>query len=146
MPRKPTDTIQLKLRFDERLRRRIEQAAARNDLSMNAEIVARLERSFDKEDVNEVIAKTVEVAGKTWIDFMAERIKRGEPYEVVSTSPRLEKVLNWAKRNPEHSEAIRFLKLHHEHVQWQLGALRQPRMDDEIDRLEQIIKQRKEEE
>jgi hypothetical protein len=44
--RKPTDQVQLKLRFDERLRRQLEREAARNDRSMNSEIVNRLEQSL----------------------------------------------------------------------------------------------------
>jgi hypothetical protein len=44
--RKPTDQVQLKLRFDERLRRKMEDAAARNDRSLNSEIIARLEQSM----------------------------------------------------------------------------------------------------
>jgi len=51
MARKPTDTVHLRLRFDERLRRRIEKAAEQNAQSMNAEIVARLEHSFQQEDI-----------------------------------------------------------------------------------------------
>lgn len=46
MARKPTDQVQLKLRFDERLRRQLEREAARNDRSMNSEIVNRLEQSL----------------------------------------------------------------------------------------------------
>jgi hypothetical protein len=45
MARKATDTIQLKVRMSEALRRQMEDAAARNGRSMNAEIVARLQRS-----------------------------------------------------------------------------------------------------
>jgi plasmid stability protein len=48
--RKPSETVQLKLRFPEKLRQRIESAAARNKHSMNAEIVHRLEQSFQKDD------------------------------------------------------------------------------------------------
>ncbi|MPZ40382.1 MAG: Arc family DNA-binding protein [Rhizobiales bacterium] len=73
MPRKPTDQIQLKLRFDERLRRRLEQAAARNNHSMNAEIISRLEQSFRDADIltkiqsehASVMDKMKEVLGKT---------------------------------------------------------------------------------
>ena len=50
MSRKPSETVQLKLRFPEKLRQRIESAAARNKHSMNAEIVHRLEQSFQKDD------------------------------------------------------------------------------------------------
>jgi hypothetical protein len=50
MARKLAATVQLKLRFPERLRRQIEQAAERNRQSMNTEIIERLERSFEKVD------------------------------------------------------------------------------------------------
>jgi hypothetical protein len=53
--RKPTALVQLKLRFDERLRRRIERAAERNECSMNAEIIKRLEQSFEQVDKIEEI-------------------------------------------------------------------------------------------
>src|SRR5262245_45435340 len=46
MARKPTDEVQLKLRFSEALRRQLERVAARNNRSMNAEIIHRLEMSF----------------------------------------------------------------------------------------------------
>jgi len=49
MARKPTDTIQLKVRMLETLRRQMEDAAARNGRSMNAEIVARLGHSIQKD-------------------------------------------------------------------------------------------------
>jgi Arc-like DNA binding domain len=57
MARKPTDTVQLKLRFSERLRRRLEQAAKHNDWSMNTEIVSRLDVSFQREDQEEMIER-----------------------------------------------------------------------------------------
>src|SRR5262245_16782147 len=40
------ETVQLKLRFSEALRRQLEQAATQNGRSMNAEIISRLETSF----------------------------------------------------------------------------------------------------
>lgn len=40
----------MKLRLGEKLRRRIERAAARNNHSMNTEILDRLERSFEGDD------------------------------------------------------------------------------------------------
>jgi hypothetical protein len=51
MARKPTDTVQLKLRFDEKLRRQLEREAAKNDRSLNAEIISRLQRPFNQADV-----------------------------------------------------------------------------------------------
>lgn len=49
--RKPNEVVQLKLRFAERLRARLEKAASKTNDSLNTEIVRRLERSFAEEDV-----------------------------------------------------------------------------------------------
>jgi hypothetical protein len=45
-PRPLDDTVQLKLRFSEALRRQLEHEASRHGRSMNAEIIKRLETSF----------------------------------------------------------------------------------------------------
>jgi predicted HicB family RNase H-like nuclease len=45
------EQVQLKLRFNERLRRKLEKAAARNGRSLNSEIIDRLERSLSDEDI-----------------------------------------------------------------------------------------------
>ena len=50
-PRKQNTTVDLKVRMKEPLRAKVEKAAKRRGVSMNAEAVDRLERSFDKEDV-----------------------------------------------------------------------------------------------
>jgi len=62
MVRKPTDEVQLKLRFSESLRRRLERAAARNNRSMNTEIIHRLERSFADETRSEMTSKDHQLA------------------------------------------------------------------------------------
>ena len=49
MPRKKSDTVQLKVRMKEPLRARLEKAAKSKGLSLNAEAVARLEQSFHDE-------------------------------------------------------------------------------------------------
>ena len=49
MARKSTDTVQLKLRFSEGLRRQLEKQAERNIHSMNTEIIHRLETSLEHE-------------------------------------------------------------------------------------------------
>ena len=59
MARKPTDEVQLKLRFDEKLRRRLAREAERNDRSMNAEIVLRLESSFQQEDTEQLFKRAL---------------------------------------------------------------------------------------
>jgi hypothetical protein len=48
MVRKLTDTVQLKVRLSEGLRRQLEDAAARHRCSMNAEIVVRLQLSLQR--------------------------------------------------------------------------------------------------
>jgi hypothetical protein len=50
MARKPTDMVQLKLRFPEAVRRRLEREAKRNNRSMNTEIINRLQRTFAIDD------------------------------------------------------------------------------------------------
>jgi hypothetical protein len=60
MGRKPTEQVHLKLRFTERLRKRIEQAAAQNNRSMNEEIIRRLEESFTGGDLTKTLVKAVE--------------------------------------------------------------------------------------
>lgn len=45
--RQETDLVQLKLRFQERVRARLEDAAKANGTSLNSEIVGRLDRSLD---------------------------------------------------------------------------------------------------
>jgi hypothetical protein len=46
MARKPSDTVQLKLRFSETLRRRLAREARRHGQSLNSEIVSILEERF----------------------------------------------------------------------------------------------------
>jgi len=62
LARKPTDTVQLKLRFSEALRRRLEREAARQDRSLNSEIISRVEQSFQKRDESELTASTFRAA------------------------------------------------------------------------------------
>jgi hypothetical protein len=49
MAKKPDDVVKLNLRFDEKLRRRLERSAAQRGISMNSEILNRIEQSFDWE-------------------------------------------------------------------------------------------------
>jgi hypothetical protein len=50
MARKPTDFVQFKLRIREALRRKIEKAAEKKDISANAEAVERIEYAFAAEE------------------------------------------------------------------------------------------------
>ncbi|MCP1931803.1 Arc family DNA-binding protein [Bradyrhizobium elkanii] len=67
MVRKPTETVQLKLRFSEDLRRKLEKAAERNAQSMNAEIIARLEESFRKQEIREIVREEMSDFYKTLV-------------------------------------------------------------------------------
>jgi hypothetical protein len=58
MARKATDMVQLKLRFSEALRRRLERVAARNGRSMNTEIVHRLETDLAYETLTRRLEST----------------------------------------------------------------------------------------
>ena len=62
MARKITDTVKLQVRLPERLRRRLEQAAKHHDCSMNTEIFDRLDRSFQKEEQEKMMALAIEQA------------------------------------------------------------------------------------
>jgi hypothetical protein len=68
MIRKQSETVQLKLRFPEKLRKRIESAADKNQHSMNAEIVHRLEQSFQKEDQTALQSELAEAAATSAIE------------------------------------------------------------------------------
>ena len=57
MARKPTDEVQLKLRFSEALRRRLERVAGRNNRSMNTEIIHRLEESLARDPTIENLSR-----------------------------------------------------------------------------------------
>jgi hypothetical protein len=52
--RKRTDIVALKLRLREALRKRLEVAAKGQERSLNSEIVARLEQSFDREGLTRI--------------------------------------------------------------------------------------------
>jgi plasmid stability protein len=63
MPRKPADLVKLNLRFPEALRSRLEKYAARNNRSLNAEIVRRLENSFKGDDLEDLFERLAERTG-----------------------------------------------------------------------------------
>lgn len=56
----PSDIVQIGVRLEEELRRRLERVASQRGQSMNAEIVERLRRSFQgDEDKTTLIAKAI---------------------------------------------------------------------------------------
>src|SRR5258706_7694584 len=74
MARKPTDTVQLNLRFSEALRRRLESAAKKRGGSLNSEIVDRLERSVEMEDEAD---RAAQVADAVLTHHLADNTKAG---------------------------------------------------------------------
>jgi hypothetical protein len=64
-------TVQLKLRFPEKLRLRIQSAAERSERSMNSEIVQRLEKSFEKDDLTALVTSAARAAA----DAAAEKVE-----------------------------------------------------------------------
>jgi hypothetical protein len=85
--REPTATVQLKLRFDEKLRRRLEQAARKADRSMNSEIIARLEQSFDTPALVETIKNTIKTEIQATARFGGEGGFRDNPNKVYIIGP-----------------------------------------------------------
>ena len=55
--RKKTDIVQFKIRLRETLRRQLEAAAHTKDISLNSEIVSRLEQSFVQASLQDLIAE-----------------------------------------------------------------------------------------
>jgi hypothetical protein len=60
MSRKPTEFVQFKLRIREALRRKIEKAAEKKDISANAEAVERIERTFAQDEASERMLSKIE--------------------------------------------------------------------------------------
>jgi hypothetical protein len=61
MARKPTDSVQVKLRIPEGLRRMIAAEARKNKRSANQEIISRLADSLAKDEVPRLVDITVQV-------------------------------------------------------------------------------------
>jgi hypothetical protein len=71
MPRKLTETVQVNLRIRENLRRRLDDAAQKANNSLNAEMIERLTRSFENEDLRPQVKSLNET-----LDGLAERRSR----------------------------------------------------------------------
>jgi hypothetical protein len=63
MARKPTETVKLNLRLPERLRKQLERDAKRNGLSLNAEMIYRLESAYSK-DQRELLIEALVGGGR----------------------------------------------------------------------------------
>jgi len=89
MARKLTDTVQLKVRLSEALRREMEDAAARRGRSMNAEIVARLESSVlkNKDAITELAKMLLDSVPdnvrQRMIELMSQTAWEMSPYDLL---------------------------------------------------------------
>jgi hypothetical protein len=82
MARKPTDTVQLKLRFPEALRRRLVREAARRGQSLNGYIVRILEAAFQQSDSVQQRAQAIaEALGDEIVNTVVEEAKKFELLE-----------------------------------------------------------------
>jgi hypothetical protein len=92
MARKPTDTAQLKLRIREDLRRRLEQAAKKRNVSLNHEMVDRLRTSFDHGELQGGLDKLGRVASDiedVWDRFVRDLGDRQRMAELVNAAEHL---------------------------------------------------------
>lgn len=91
MPRKKSDTVQLKVRMKEPLRARLEKAAKARGVSLNTEAVERMERSFQREETKfeefggkakfnlcRLFAVTAEALEPRFRQMLKEAAKRGQ--------------------------------------------------------------------
>jgi hypothetical protein len=124
MPPKPPAIVNLKLRIRESLRRKIEVAAKKNDTSLNAEFVKRVEASFQHEEAVElsaIVAEANETFGKIDWDAYREFNKRHDlfraaiallaqvsqlPEEIRNAAALTEAALTCAKAINETAKAI----------------------------------------
>ncbi len=64
MPRKPVDIAHVNLRIREHLRKRLETAAKRHQVSLNSEVMQRLETSFDDKARNDFVTIAQDISLK----------------------------------------------------------------------------------
>jgi hypothetical protein len=102
MAREPTDIVQLKVRMRERLRAELAAEASWEGHSLNAEIVKRLERSFEPEQIDkklEHLASYVEQAqqqNREILDELRQEMlrRRGMELENILGSELMEKAFH----------------------------------------------------
>jgi hypothetical protein len=69
VPRKPAETVQVNLRMKEVMRRRLDQAAKKHGVSLNAEMMRRLEESFTQEEQRSLkeVTKRLELVAESLV-------------------------------------------------------------------------------
>ena len=98
MARKPTDTVQLKLRFPEALRRRLVREATRRGQSLNGYIVRILEEAFQQSDSVQQRAQAIaEALGDEIVNAIVEAAKREEIEDLLAEAQREEDLMQRGK-------------------------------------------------
>src|SRR5262249_45362203 len=125
MARKLSDTVQLKLRFSEALRRRLEREARRQEHSLNGEIINRLEQSFRKSEDADLLGSTLRelfggatgdllraIATAIWlIEKRAGRKWHEDRETAFQVSDAIGEIINWfAWPNRDPAQDAAFLK------------------------------------
>jgi carbonic anhydrase len=82
LARKSTDVVQLKLRFQEQLRRALEREARKAGHSLNREIVRRLIHSFQQQSQHEVVTAAIKQAAQ---ETVRETLQQLRPKPFVDT-------------------------------------------------------------
>ena len=80
--RKKTDRVQLPIRMRESLRAQIEKAAKEKDVSINTEVVMRLDRSFERQGLLQEVMTLA--YGEEWAAMLMEAHKFG----ILRVTPR----------------------------------------------------------
>jgi Arc-like DNA binding domain len=75
LARKLTDPVQLKLRFEEGLRRELAKAAKEHRHSLNAEIVGRLKESLVSANLMDLYRQQAEIAATKTADQVIKRLR-----------------------------------------------------------------------
>jgi hypothetical protein len=76
--RKQSELVGLRVRFREPLRKKLEVAAAKRGVSLNTELVDRLERSFSAEAVEQVVSSKLDRALDSIWTALAEGARQGK--------------------------------------------------------------------
>ena len=85
MPRKPSDIVQPSLRIREDLRRRLDQAAKKRGVSLNAEMIDRLRASFDQEAHRTIDAVASDIED-VWGRLVRDTDERSRTQELIDAA------------------------------------------------------------
>jgi predicted transcriptional regulator len=92
MPRKPSDVTQIKIRVREDLRRRLEQAAKKHDVSINAEMTSRLASSFELPELSKItagLARATNGLTEIYVHLGEELLARVQQEKLIAAAEKL---------------------------------------------------------